>query len=651
MKYSIALVAFILLFVYAPYNVLAQDKKDRFPLSDAIKFVGGDNQLKSKILKAYDADINVWENNKFVDVTGIDFISLTRNEVLEINDAQSGASGNPLGAPLIDALGTVIAKRFKEELTLAFLDNFREKLKNEKYLGALFPNARLILLYDDPFNHKVWLTSFRGALDKDLRAIPDNMPNLLNEIKVKSNLNEKQTQLLEALIAVYSPVAKVFKNPEDSYLSAVSLLENLSGINKENKNLSSGLMLMRVLIKEMGNSKYDNWADDLALSKLKNFNVAKVFIGLTIEKYKEAFEGESVKIENGSSLKLYQFLNSDHLKSINPISSYITSTIQHVEVISEKLNDLKSLKETRSEEGKKLMYSDFLPLINQSTESLGALLDDTTLRNIGLRIEGVNKIPELLSKVNASTQFIKIIKENIDSKDYSKLVVSALAFISENIPEDKLESSAALKEFAKYASFAVNLAGAETSEEMTAAIESSILPVQSYRLKRNNAFSISVNSYAGVFAAKEFLLNDDAKNETSSLIGFTAPIGVGFNFGFNKPKIENGVIVKNNKKLISSLSIYASIIDVGAITTYRLTNDETPVDGIQWQNIFAPGAYLVFGIHNTPLALSIGGQYGPELRSVTAVEGVATPTIDSRAFRFGMSLTVDIPFFHLYSKK
>ena len=53
---------------------------------------------------------------------------------------------------------------------------------------------------------------------------------------------------------------------------------------------------------------------------------------------------------------------------------------------------------------------------------------------------------------------------------------------------------------------------------------------------------------------------------------------------------------------------------------------------------------------NTPLALSVGGQYGPQLRNVTAVDGSATPTIDSRGLRFGVSLTVDIPFFHFYTK-
>jgi hypothetical protein len=311
------------------------------------------------------------------------------------------------------------------------------------------------------------------------------------------------------------------------------------------------------------------------------------------------------------------------------------------------LNDLQTLKEDKQREGEKLVYSDFVPLINKSIENLKLLLDDSLIESIGL---DASKFSNILERIESSSKFLSSLNGSIDSKEYSKIVVSALSFISENIPEDKLESSAALQEFTKYTSFAVNLVGAETSEEMTAAIESGILPVQSYRLKRNNSCSISVNSFAGIFAAREFLLNDDAKNETSGLIGFTAPIGIAFNLGFNTPKIENGVIEKKNKKIFGSISLYATIIDVGAITTFRLSNDEDRVEGVEWKNVFAPGLYFVLGIQNTPLAFSIGGQYGPELRSVESIEGVGTPTIDSRAFRIGASLTVDIPLLHLYSR-
>ena len=101
----------------------------------------------------------------------------------------------------------------------------------------------------------------------------------------------------------------------------------------------------------------------------------------------------------------------------------------------------------------------------------------------------------------------------------------------------------------------------------------------------------------------------------------------------------------------SSFSLFFSVLDVGAITAFRLTDYETPVDNVQWSNILAPGFYLSWGLGNTPLALNIGGQYGPSLRNVKAADGAASLTIDSRAFRFGASLAVDIPLYNIYSRQ
>jgi len=203
-----------------------------------------------------------------------------------------------------------------------------------------------------------------------------------------------------------------------------------------------------------------------------------------------------------------------------------------------------------------------------------------------------------------------------------------------------------------------------SSEEMATVIEAAALPVQSYRLKRNSRFSISLNSYAGVFFASEQLNNSNAKNKTSGLIGVTAPVGIGFNWGLTT-KDENdyskypskttvkkggGKIEKSSYYKGHSLSLFTSLVDVGALATFRLNDDQTPVDELEWQNVLAPGAHIIWGIGKTPLSLGVGAQYGPELRKVTAKEGVATTTINSRGWRFGVSFIVDIPLLQLYRK-
>jgi hypothetical protein len=652
-------------FFFSTYG-MAQNEY-RFPLSDAVKYTGN-VQLRAGIVKAYTFDANCsvanLKANKFLTEieNTINSANFSGDPKVEVDSSQN-FGGNPLGAPLIDALGTVIAKRFKEELTFAFLESFREKLKaDSSSLGKLFPNAKNILLNDDPFNHKAWLASFRGALDEDLKLFPDNLPILLEEIKMHSKLNDSQKSILDALIAAYKPALEFTRNPQKSYASIVQFLDNLEDVDFSNQNLSASLTFSHILLKEMGNSAYNDWAEKSTLKILIGSpQTAKYFIGFTIEKHKKALQAKTI-IFNESSINLYDLFHNDsfNIDNVNKYVHYFNTIVHQAISISETIITLKSRERVNP-----LKFEDYQPLINKSLNAISIIINNDAFRII----DSKESIPSKLSNFIEYTQSIVIfatkVNTNISSKEYSKIVVNTLTFITKYIPsQDNLDQSKALKDFIKYADLAINLTSASTSEEMVTAIESAALPSQSYRLKRNSYFSISVNSYPGAFVATEFLLNEDVKNETAPVIGFTAPIGIGFNWGIGKSDeptkysdFPTETVIKNKKYVDNknyfkghSLSLFLSVVDLGAITTFRLSDDETPVNDIQWQNVFAPGVYVVWGIGNTPLALGVGGQYGPELRNVKTVEGVATPTIDSRAFRLGISLTVDIPLLHLYAK-
>ena len=636
----------------------------RYPLDDAIKYTSDKIPIRSKIINAYisdqNCDITELKANQFLTniqetISSAEYI---RNDKANFNSSQNSYQNKSLGAPLIDALATVIAKRFKEELTLAFLENFREKLKTDSSLAKLFPNAKNVLLNDDPFNYKIWLTSFRGALDEDLRELPENLPFLLKDIKAIDGLQDNQKNILDALITAYIPALEFVKNPQKSYTLILSFLNSIKGKSYISEDFSASITFSYVLIYEMGNSAYNDWADTKVLKKLvDNPETIRNFIGFCIEKHKKTFKSASIKFNNDGS-NLYDVFHNDAFESkVVKYTRYFSKASYEINSISEITRALKGKKS-------KLLFDDYQPLISKSVEMISLFTGDDFLKIIDSQTSKSNAANELIENTRLSIGYAAKINSNINSKEYSKIIANTLSFITKYVDQEDLDKSISLKEFIKYADLAINLSSATSSEELVSVIESAALPSQSYRLKRNSYFSISLNSYAGVFVANEFLTNKDVKNETSIITGFKAPVGIGFNWAagisdsptrYSKHPTETIIENKKIKKQKNyfkghSLSIFLSVIDLGAITSFRLTNDEAPINDIQWQNVLAPGAYFIWGIGNSPLALSIGGQYGPELRKVEAADGVTNSTIESRAFRVGLGLTVDIPLLHFYSK-
>lgn len=130
----------------------------------------------------------------------------------------------------------------------------------------------------------------------------------------------------------------------------------------------------------------------------------------------------------------------------------------------------------------------------------------------------------------------------------------------------------------------------------------------------------------------------------------SAPIGLSVSYGLNKGPGKN----------IGSVSLFASMFDLGAIVDYRLKKDSV-VNGngtetekiskdykIELGQIFSPGAYVVYGFFgNIPLSLGFGAQYGPGL---SKIETSGNTVINNPSWRWNAFLSVDIPFFTLGNK-
>ncbi|MFT3908264.1 MAG: hypothetical protein QM737_02465 [Ferruginibacter sp.] len=194
----------------------------------------------------------------------------------------------------------------------------------------------------------------------------------------------------------------------------------------------------------------------------------------------------------------------------------------------------------------------------------------------------------------------------------------------------------------KYGTFASAVAAAKNSDEVEKAIESIALPSGSSRIKRESPFNISVNAYVGGFFGREYLPALKEK-QNANTAGLSAPVGVAFSWGnIFKPKADKGG---------KSISAFISLIDVGALASFRLQNDSSKVASeIQLKNIIAPGAFLYFGFGKVPISIGLGAQLGPQLREVPVKDPQNINIEKNYYIRYGLSIAVDIPVLNLYTR-
>ncbi len=202
------------------------------------------------------------------------------------------------------------------------------------------------------------------------------------------------------------------------------------------------------------------------------------------------------------------------------------------------------------------------------------------------------------------------------------------------------------EEIVKIVNFLSAIAKAENAEDAEKAISAIALPPGSSIIKRKSRFNLAINSYPGIFSSYERLIGgkETIENPGSFSMSFTAPVGTAISFGTRRQ---------------TSWSIFVPFIDIGAFTSVRFSDDNTELPEINFKNIFAPGLHIIYGLKNSPLSIGGGMQYGPILREIQTVDpdldedmdGNPDVVINERSsWRIGITLTMDIPMFNLYTR-
>jgi hypothetical protein len=101
-----------------------------------------------------------------------------------MNSVQAGSDAAILSDPKmgIDALGTFIANRFKQEINITFLNKFRDDLNKIPNLDLLFPESKKILTQGDPYNYPVFMETLREAFAEDIDNMPRTLPKIISKV-------------------------------------------------------------------------------------------------------------------------------------------------------------------------------------------------------------------------------------------------------------------------------------------------------------------------------------------------------------------------------------------------------------------------------------------------------------------------------------
>ncbi len=542
---------------------------------------------------------------------------------------------------VVDATSQFLVLRVKEELLLAFFDGFLEDIRDSKELTFLLPNTYFLLENNDIFKAPSMGAAWVTAFEEDLEQLPQHLEQLLIATPEYAELRDApSTQMFLLANRIYQRIdaggdvdvwqflEEHYEQFSDSDFYLVQLL-GLADLIQENLEIQGT------------NYWYDEADVDVLLRSSKN--AALLFTGLLYQQKRELFKKLKVPIK-GQKVPLVDLLQGDAANFVRSMSGLLQAGSQ----LNLDFQQIRRYEPSRFEEPD--MYRNaainlahgFFDFLDETVALIHfkdptAFLDsDYTRLYKPLAFQSLQTLDAAFAKdygklLVHSTQLMQPIIEarivNLDRK-----LVGLPDVEQKRIRKEIKQLNDFIKSYLYYGGFIVDILSAATTEEVHFIIDKYAAPVQSYRVNRQSDFSINIGAYPGLYSGYE--LSSDVL-ESSFVTGVTAPIGLSLGWGKQKMGF---------RKPESSVSLFLPIIDIGAPFSYRWQNDSEGFPAnLTWRQVLSPGAYLVWGLGDTPLALKLGAQYTPELRKVTT----RSLEFQTNAWRIGATIAVDIPVFYL----
>lgn len=550
----------------------------------------------------------------------------------------SGAGSVPfLSAPVIaSAITNLVIKRAKQELTVSFFNKFKTELEKPG-LNLLFPKTTELISNIETYLYASYLNTLRAAFAEDITALVTTVPGYLRSDSISSRiLKDPSRYTLWLSIPVLDGLGSLFAG--GSLAEAIQKLRPnqpviINSVGKkfsQAKNMYNTLELLYMLSEAVRDETgVTNWisADTFYNNIMKDPVSTRLFYGLLYEKIRPL----SFTLKDSTETKLTTVINIGQEK-IDVMNNTIRILLQGYKQAADAMGTLQTIGKPVDENLYKTAMGVVTNISNTLTNSSRQIN-----RLIALRYPAYEaKTDSIFRQVATLTALVG----NLYEKQYAAAVMNSTLLINRYLPKDTTT-----ERLLKYGSLAASIVESKNAEDISAALDAAILPTGSSSIKQHTSWSVSINSYIGANLYRESYKNAAVKNEKTcfNTFGISLPVGVAFTKGLRN-------------KWMGSLSLFASILDLGAVASYQLSTPDSitskQLPDFTWKNLLAPGGFIVLGrLFNTPLSVGIGAQKGPALRSISYKAGGTTLDLsDQLSWRTGVFLAVDIPFFNLYSR-
>ncbi len=542
-------------------------------------------------------------------------------------------------------LALFMIERAKQELNIAFFDQFKNFVEKNPEIQIMFPKTSEALANLLSYTYPTMIPTLRGKFEEDLAALPVHFEKIFDLPRY-----QKLSEQYPAIKVVFKSIPLLFQLGNKSY-APIDIIRDFAAFpewkeapkDSDFQNTGNAIKLAGILSESLRiniGKDSSGWVtpkklyDDIIKDPItKNLYIGLVF-GM-IRKEEIVFYTKSGKIKLADTL----------IKRSTFITLYQDQLLQLTETIS---SEIKEIKKTLSK-GEQPTVENYNRYLSSCIDAVELGFDIAKYFNVS-----INNYPDYIIIFRNVNDLYK----NIYNRQYTPAIINSITIIDKTITlignnvqqgkgKAKNDNLAKITKFqnrltdlSRYGIFMSNMTQAQSPEEVQNAIEAAALPVGSSVIKKYSDFNISIQSYVGAYC----LFNKSTSstvNTWNNSFGITAPIGVSFSTGLRNA---------------GSISLFGSLIDLGAIVDYDLktttdtahkTTTTTKDFKIELGQIFSPGVYLVYGAGaKIPLSLGIGAQYGPGLGKVNNGQTI----VNNPSWRYSVFLCVDIPMFNLFNK-
>lgn len=596
------------------------------------------------------------ENDLFIPLlpAGSAFAGLSGIPAIDAGSAFSSLGGLDV-TNLADGIARFLVKRTKEELSVAFFDKFRKEMSKEKYRDAvtLFPETCGMLsdIGDNIYMYQAFLPALQEAFQQDLRMLTSNLPKVVTDGNYAAFFNRhpllKYTCLSGNYVAngILNEVhpGKIIEDFPVDYIDSMGKEQHAGFDTFATKNISAALKLFQLVstsFKAQNNITYWVPADSVKKAFSDPLTV-RIYLSLIAE---QAEDIEFARIDGNkrSVATVLKKLAAAWNANYPEYAAFCTQLVAKGETVHGYIAEAKKITDERQTPPFELYYNYFNGVVDLF-EQAGRFTELPFMEKTAM-----GKFDTTFASYIRICRRTSDLALNIKERNYSTAVVDAYAIYNFAFNKPVIERDKELNQLGteedritnaqrfspvllRVGTFMASVAEAKNSEDVSNAIEAAALPAGSSRIKRESKGNIALNAYLGPFGGIEHIRGVDDNYEINSY-GLIAPVGVAGSLGQVR-SIFSG-------KHTSSVSLFLSVIDLGAVAAFRAQDDKTSqIPTITLRELVAPGAFLIYGFGKTPLSVGAGAQIGPRLRNVTVTDN----TVSEMYFRFSLSFTVDIP--------